>query len=109
MTTARRTERLHVIVRGQVQGVGFRWFVVRLADQLDLTGWVMNRPDRALELVAEGPPGRLDELLEALHEGPPATPQARYPGTKRSARTGYPLNAIWPRPSRDGTNVRKTR
>lgn len=73
MTEARGAERLHVIVRGQVQGVGFRWFVVRTAADLGLDGWVMNRPDRAVELVAEGETERLDQLLTAVHEGPPAS------------------------------------
>ena len=66
-------ERLHAVVRGQVQGVGFRWFVVRTASGLALYGWVMNRADRAVELVAEGPVSRLVELVDALHEGPPAS------------------------------------
>ena len=79
-----RPERLHAIVRGQVQGVGFRWFVVRTASDLGLDGWVMNRADRAVEVMAEGPSARLDELLEALREGPPASfvgsvEVARYP------------------------------
>lgn len=73
MTDGHGRERLHAIVRGQVQGVGFRWFVVRLASGLDLDGWVMNRSDRGVELVAEGPAARLDELLEAVREGPPAS------------------------------------
>jgi acylphosphatase len=66
-------ERLHAIVRGQVQGVGFRWYVVRVADGLGLDGWVMNRADRSVEVVAEGPSQRLDELLAALREGPPSS------------------------------------
>lgn len=64
-------ERLHVVVRGHVQGVGFRWFVVRAAAGLGLDGWVLNRTDRAVELVAEGPTERLDELLAMVREGPP--------------------------------------
>lgn len=66
-------ERLQVVVRGHVQGVGFRWFVVRAAAGLGLDGWVLNRPDRAVELVAEGPPERLDELLAMVREGPPGS------------------------------------
>ncbi len=65
--------RLRVIVRGHVQGVGFRWFVVRTAAGLDLSGWVMNRSDRAVELVAEGDPERLEELLTAVRQGPPSS------------------------------------
>jgi acylphosphatase len=66
-------ERLHAVVRGHVQGVGFRWFVVRQASGLGLDGWVMNRVDRGVEVVAEGPSARLDDLLEALREGPPSS------------------------------------
>jgi acylphosphatase len=66
-------ERLHAVVRGHVQGVGFRWFVVRQASGLGLDGWVMNRVDRGVEVVAEGPSARLDDLLEALHDGPPSS------------------------------------
>ncbi|MFN8520817.1 MAG: acylphosphatase [Chloroflexota bacterium] len=65
--------RLHLIVRGHVQGVGFRWFVVRAAAGLDLAGWVMNRSDRAVELVAEGDAERLEELLAVVREGPPSS------------------------------------
>jgi acylphosphatase len=73
VTAQEPTERVHAVVRGDVQGVGFRWFVVRTASGLELQGWVMNRADRAVEVVAEGPSDRLDQLLEALHEGPPAS------------------------------------
>lgn len=85
---ARGPQRLHAIVRGQVQGVGFRWFVVRTAAGLDLDGWVMNRTDRAVELVAEGPPERLEELLEAVHEGPPASSVSAVEVTRSPAAGG---------------------
>ena len=49
-------ERLHAVVRGTVQGVGFRWFVQRVAARMELQGWVANRSDRSVEVVAEGPP-----------------------------------------------------
>jgi len=65
--------RVHVVVRGRVQGVGFRWFVVGVASGLDLEGWVMNRADRSVELVAEGALGRLEQLLDAVRLGPPAS------------------------------------
>jgi acylphosphatase len=67
------TERVHAVVRGHVQGVGFRWYVVRAAAGLGLVGWVMNRADRAVELVAEGPSERLDELIAMIREGPPSS------------------------------------
>lgn len=62
--------RLVAIVRGHVQGVGFRWFVEREAARLRLDGWVANRPDGAVEVVAEGPADRLELLVLQLWEGP---------------------------------------
>src|SRR5207244_12904415 len=63
-------ERLHAIVRGDVQGVGFRYFVQRKAQQLGLRGWVRNNDDGTVELVAEGGRGELEQLKRALEEGP---------------------------------------
>lgn len=64
-------ERLTARVSGRVQGVGFRWWVVSQAADLSLTGWVMNADaERAVELVAEGEPGSLDELERRLWTGP---------------------------------------
>jgi acylphosphatase len=57
-------------VHGQVQGVGFRWFVERQAANLRLEGWVANRPNGMVEVVAEGPEDRLATLLLRLWEGP---------------------------------------
>jgi acylphosphatase len=63
--------RLHAIVRGKVQMVGFRQFVVEHGRRLGLTGWVRNGDDgRSVEVVAEGDRPRLEELLRLLHEGP---------------------------------------
>jgi acylphosphatase len=56
------------IVRGLVQGVGFRWFVLREAQRL--AGWVTNREDGAVEVVALGPAAGLSELERALGRGP---------------------------------------
>ena len=61
-----------MIVRGSVQGVGFRWFVKELAGALGLTGWVRNREDVSVELEAEGEAGPLDELERRLKTGNPA-------------------------------------
>jgi len=63
--------RLHLVVRGEVQGVGFRYFVVRRATGLGLAGWVRNRPDGSVELVAEGAASHLDALRREVTEGPP--------------------------------------
>lgn len=66
-------ERLSARITGRVQGVGFRWWVRQLADDLGLSGWVMNGDDeRSVELVAEGHPDALTELERLLRIGPPA-------------------------------------
>ena len=58
------------VVRGRVQGVGFRWFVMREGDRLGLQGYVQNLPDGSLEVVARGTPEALGELEQALARGP---------------------------------------
>jgi acylphosphatase len=63
-------ERLHAVIRGDVQGVGFRYFLLRKANQLGLTGWVRNNDDGTVEVVAEGPRPELDQLERAAKEGP---------------------------------------
>jgi len=63
--------RLHAIVRGRVQMVGFRYFVLDRARELGLTGWVRNGAEgTTVEVVAEGPEGALRRLEEALRAGP---------------------------------------
>ena len=62
--------RAHVL--GRVQGVGFRAFVVDQAQFLGLAGWVRNRRDGAVEILAAGPEERVLALLETCKEGPPA-------------------------------------
>jgi acylphosphatase len=64
--------RLEVSVRGAVQGVGYRYFVLRVAAGLDITGWVANEPDGSVRCVAEGRRPTLERLAAALREGPPA-------------------------------------
>lgn len=64
--------RLHAIVEGRVQGVGFRAFVIDRATALGLAGWVRNRWDGTVELVAEGERADLERLLSAVRRGPPA-------------------------------------
>ena len=60
------------LVRGRVQGVGFRWFVWRLAKRLGVRGWARNLPDGTVEVVAEGSPESLERLEQALAHGPVA-------------------------------------
>ena len=64
--------RLDATVSGRVQGVGFRYFVLREAMDLGLDGWVANTPDGTVRCIAEGPRDRLERLLALLEEGPAA-------------------------------------
>ena len=61
------------IVRGRVQGVGFRWFVEREAAAIGLVGWVRNNEDSTVELVAAGDPEQLEMLKLRLQQGPRAS------------------------------------
>jgi acylphosphatase len=60
-----------VIVRGRVQGVGFRYFVVQQAQARELVGWVRNLGNGDVEAWAEGPRPQLEDFLDALRQGPP--------------------------------------
>jgi len=61
---------LHFLIRGRVQGVGFRWFVHREASELDLRGWVRNTEEGDVEVVASGSAEDLAELRACLRRGP---------------------------------------
>ena len=59
----------HYLVKGRVQGVGFRWFVQREAAEIGLRGWVRNTDQGHVELVAAGDPSDIEELEAALRKG----------------------------------------
>jgi acylphosphatase len=61
---------IHLELRGRVQGVGFRWFVVEKANQLGLAGWVKNRTDGSVEIAAAGTKDALVALEKAARSGP---------------------------------------
>lgn len=60
------------VVRGRVQGVGFRWFVEREAHILGVSGWVRNNTDGSVEVMAQGSRDQLSGLQSRLREGPRA-------------------------------------
>src|SRR2546421_8558322 len=60
------------VVRGRVQGVGFRWFVEREAHMLGVAGWVRNNADGSVEVLAMGTREQLAGLRSRLREGPRA-------------------------------------
>ncbi len=59
----------HYIVKGRVQGVGFRWFVLREASALGLRGWVRNTVEGHVEVLATGNEDKLRELHASLQRG----------------------------------------
>ena len=63
--------RTHAIVEGRVQMVFFRYSTCIEAEKLGVTGWVMNRPEGSVELVAEGPKEAVDALINWCRSGPP--------------------------------------
>lgn len=69
MSTEDPLTRLHVAVRGRVQGVGFRWFAKEAADELGLSGWVRNLKDGSVEAEVEGTPETLETFVERLRTG----------------------------------------
>jgi acylphosphatase len=70
--TEKPTEARRFLVRGRVQGVGFRWFVEREAHILGIAGWVRNNHDGSVEILAQGTRDQLSGLHSRLREGPRA-------------------------------------
>jgi acylphosphatase len=60
-----------LLIEGRVQGVGYRWWAVGEAQRLGLSGWVRNRRDGGVELLAIGEADALDRLAERCQAGPP--------------------------------------
>lgn len=65
-------KRIRAVIKGRVQGVFFRAYTREEAQRLGLVGWVRNRPDGAVEAVAEGEAEQVEQLITWLHQGPPA-------------------------------------
>lgn len=63
-------KRVHLIISGDVMGVGYRAWALRQAQSLRLVGWVKNREDRTVELVAEGEKETLAKFVAACKKGP---------------------------------------
>ena len=62
--------RVQVLVRGRVQGVGFRYFTLSVGRNLGLTGFVRNEPDGSVAAEAEGDPAAVDQFLLHIRQGP---------------------------------------
>lgn len=66
-------ERVHILIKGHVQGVAFRAYTQMEARRLHLCGYVRNLPDRTVEIVAEGEKKPLEKLVEWAHQGSPVS------------------------------------
>jgi acylphosphatase len=72
-STEKPIEAKRYLVRGRVQGVGFRWFVEREAHILGIAGWVRNNHDGSVEVLAQGTRDQLSGFHSRLREGPRAS------------------------------------
>jgi acylphosphatase len=91
-------QRLDAVVHGRVQGVGFRFLVVRVATELGLGGWIANEPSGRVRCVAEGPRDSLERLLQVLGEGPRGAHVDRVDATWSEAMgefSGFDVRSGW--------------
>jgi acylphosphatase len=79
------------VVRGRVQGVGFRYFVERAAARLSVGGYVRNRADGSVEVLAVGGASQLEKLSQALRKGPPI---ARVDDVEESEAASEPVTGF---------------
>ena len=61
---------VNMVIIGKVQGVGFRYFVLRQAQELGISGWVSNKPNGHVEALAQGDKEDLDQFIAKVKEGP---------------------------------------
>lgn len=61
---------VHIIVKGRVQGVGYRWFVVQKASEFNITGWVRNLPNQDIEIIAHGTKKDMEPFIDWVKTGP---------------------------------------
>jgi acylphosphatase len=96
---APQLEAKRFVVRGRVQGVGFRWFVQREAQALGVSGWVRNNFDGAVEALAVGSSAQLTALEAKLQAGPRAARVDSVEGfatePPNDARTGFRIEGAW--------------
>lgn len=62
--------RVHLIISGRVQGVGYRYFIQKHANDLALSGWVQNQEDGSVEAEFEGPSNAVEKMIQFCREGP---------------------------------------
>ena len=61
---------VYLILKGRVQGVGFRYFIKQRAEELQISGWARNAPDGKVEIEAEGEPRNLETFIDWIKIGP---------------------------------------
>ena len=89
-------QRVHVIVKGIVQGVGFRFFVYNAAQKLNLQGWVRNCINGDVEVTAEGPRHELETLLALINEGPSMAQVISLVTEWQQAKSDLPVFTVLP-------------
>lgn len=82
-------DRLHVVVHGHVQGVGFRYAAYRQAQHLGLRGWVRNRADGSVEAEFDGRREDLEAFLRWCNEGPPLARVSSVESAWRQSESEY--------------------
>ncbi len=88
-------KRLRIVVRGRVQGVGFRFFTQREAQRFGVRGWVRNRADGSVEAHLEGDGSAVDALVASVRQGP-----------RHAAVSDLELREHEPEPALDGFEIR---
>ena len=63
-------QEIHALIRGRVQGVGYRFFAERCAEKHSIRGWVRNLPNNDVEVVAQGTKEQLEQFMSLLWQGP---------------------------------------
>lgn len=61
-----------ILIKGSVQMVGFRYYAIRYARHLEISGYVRNLPSGGVEVIAKGPKGLMKEFIDVLRKGPPS-------------------------------------
>lgn len=92
MSMGQEVESRGYVVRGRVQGVGFRWFTQRMGLRLGLAGHVRNLPDGAVEVHAHGSLEALESFEGSLRRGPPSArvdSVVRIPADPRTPDRGF--------------------
>ena len=98
MQVGKDIEARRFVVRGRVQGVGFRWYVEKEARAIGVGGWVRNTEDGAVEVLAHGSAEQLARLLKALQQGPRASrvdEVQEFEAEQQPAETSFRIEGAW--------------